>query len=311
MPVKRKIKNRIRPNLTRVSRKFKFFLIFFIIILVSFGIIKFSLRTRYFKSDNRLTLVFQEVDGTVVVSSIDPVALEIVNISIPGNTEVEVAGGLGKWKLRNVWQLGLQEKKPQLLASTLTSYLSFPVASWSTEHGRGLVDGGMLDLLKGLFLTYRTNLSFGDKVRIVILSRSIDDVKKIDIDLTDYSVVKKSTLNDGTEGYVITGLDSPKVHSYFGNYYLYEKPTRIMIKDNTQVDNYAKQIGHVLEVMGGKIASVVEGKSDERFLCKVGPNDDKRAQTISALFDCELVESLHEQNFDVVIELGKDFAQYY
>lgn len=113
MPVKvsRKISRKKATNTKNSLVRFMIFAVVIGVVLLCLGLVKYIFRTHYWRGDNRLVLVIHEANDDVIVSSIDPVAKEIVNIRIPGSTEIEVADNLGKWRVGKLWKLGFQEDR--------------------------------------------------------------------------------------------------------------------------------------------------------------------------------------------------------
>lgn len=297
------------------DNKFVKYILLFLILLLSIILIKFFLRTKIWNGENKVVIAIEATDeGDILVSSINPVAKEIVNIIIPQNTEVEVAGNLGKWKIGKVWDLGKKENRNgELLASTITSYFSIPVTSWGSSEALSMVQGEALSSLAGIYKNYDTNLSIGDRIAITLFSLSLDNVQRTTIDLKKTPILKAVSLEDGTEGYKLTTLPAPKIYSYFVDYEMTQSPTRVYIINKTDNSENAESVAKVIQVLGGGVASInnLESGDDSEFICKVGPAGDKKANIISAVFGCEPLEGSIAENYDLEIVLGNKYPRYY
>ncbi len=316
MPLKR-LNRRSKKQKKAVIKDNKFvkYILIFLILLLSFVVIKFFLRTKIWNGENKVVIAIEANDeGDVLVSSINPVAKEIVNIIIPQNTEVEVAGNLGKWKIGKVWDLGKKEdRNGELLASTITSYFSIPVTAWGSSEASNMVAGEVLNSLVSIYKNYDTNLSIGDKIAITLFSLSLDNVQRTTINLKSTPILKAVSLEDGTEGYRLTTLSAPKIYSYFVDYEMTRSPTRVYILNKTDYSENAESVAKVIQVLGGGVASInkLESGEDSEFICKVGPAGDKKANIISAVFGCEPLVGSIAENYDLEIVLGNKFSRFY
>ena len=99
---------------------------------------------------------------------------EMYIISIPADTQVEVAHDLGVWKVGSVWQLGINEKLGgRLLSDTLIKNFLFPVGVWAGNDFSKIINGNFVEILKTIIFSKRTNLGVGDRVRIAYFSHKI------------------------------------------------------------------------------------------------------------------------------------------
>jgi hypothetical protein len=260
-----------------------------------------------FDASNRFTLVFDDVEGDILVSSLDPVALEIVNIKIPSDLEVEVSGNLGKRKLGKVWEIGIQEGiGGEILSNTIVFNLGLPIMAWSDGRGFGIIEGGLWNLIKSVFSRYDSSLGVVDKVKIAVFSRKVDTVRRQTIDLRDTGLIKKTVLIDGSEGYVLTGITSAKLFSYFADYTLVEEVSYVNILDGSK-DRLGKKVGKIIEILGGKVTKI-DYVEDYNFRCKVLAREEKKSKIISAVFGCETSKLDVDSDFDIQILLGNKFT---
>lgn len=79
------------------------------------------------------------------------------------------------------------------------------------------------------------------------------------------------------------------------------------IKDATGKYQEAEIVGGVVEVIGAKVASITRSE-EEKMDCEVSGKDEVLMTKIVSIFSCRKVK-MQEDNFDVVIKLGSEFAK--
>ncbi len=306
MPARRKI---YRGNKSRKHPKVFVYLI--LILLALFIFFYFVISRKYWNGEDRLTLSVQKLDGDVNVVTFDPKTSEIINIVIPGATEVEVANQLGVWKLKSVWRLGEQEDLVgTLLARTITKHFKFPVYLWAHDEASGFYEGNIFALLKATLYPYSTNLTLSDRVSISLFSLGVKNTKRFEIKLEETGYLRKSTLADGEEGWQIVGKAPQDITSLFADPSFSEKAYRVVITDATGKANLAKEVGEVIEVLGGKISSV-NRKDVDPGGCEIRGKDKAIALKVVRLFPCKLGNLAPQGNFDLEMIIGEGFAKSY
>lgn len=291
-----------KPN--NLPLKYIFALVFISVLLAGQYLL---LKNKLWSKDNRLAIVIPQKSNVLLVS-LDPVKREMTKILIPNDLEVEVAGNLGKRKIGNVWELGIQEKNSGLLAKTLTTYLKTPVVGWSDSAGISLIEGKVISIANAVLKPYKTNLNFKDRLAVATFVISLDNIDRSTLDLRESGVVKKSVLSDGSDGYVLSGFNSSKLNSFFIDYFFINDSPKISIATTPALKGKGTQIGQILEIMGGKIVSLEEEEANADFVCEVSPKTDKRAIRISAIFDCELTTKVINESGEIQIKLGNKFV---
>src|SRR4030042_3915474 len=206
-PVKRR-RYRIKTGDRKVS--IKVFLYIFIILVTCLSIIFFISNKRFWNGNDQLTLVVREKEGGVSILIFDPLSDEIVRVPIPQNTEIEVARELGIWKIGSLWDLGKQEGVAgEILTKSITRYFNIPCYIWSDSNALGFYYGGLKSLFSAMFLPYKSNLNFSDKIAIGIFSFTITNKDKYSLDLFDNGYLAKTVLSDGQEGFKLKNKDLP------------------------------------------------------------------------------------------------------
>lgn len=277
-----------------------------IVILSIFAFIKVS--TRYWNGSDKFAFVFRKPSGEIGVTAIDPILDEITTLIIPGETQVNVAEGYGTLRIKNVWQLGINEKKyGRLLSETVMQNFNFPVFLWGDMASEGITNGNFIDLLKFIFSPGRTNIPFGDRISISVYSLKIHDLGRNEIDLAKGLFLHKEKLNDGEMGYRLIGPISQRLTVYFSNNYFASKNLKFYISDATGTAGFAQKVGEILETLGGKVVSIDRKIDTLDFDCEIAGNDPKIMNTISKLFSCNKTKD--KTNFDLEVRLGTKFAK--
>jgi hypothetical protein len=269
-----------------------------IVILSLFLYLKLS--TRYWNGHDKLAFVFQASGDAVGVAILDPVLNEETTLIIPGDTEVDVARGYGTLRIKNVWQLGVNEKlEGALLAETLTDSFLFPTNLWS--------DTDLSNVWKFIFAPKETNIPFGDRLAAGIFALRVSGIDKTEIDLAKSQFLHKETLTDGKPGYVISGPVSSRLTVYFSDNNFADKNLKFSLTDATGSYGVADGVGKVLEVLGGKVVRVDKKTGDNSLDCEVFGHNPDAVKKVSTLFSCKKVSD--KSNFDLEMRMGVKFAK--
>lgn len=288
---------------------FKFLLPIIFILAVSV-LVKFT--TKYWNGEDKLAVAYRLDSNDVAVSVFDPRLTEITTLVIPGDTQVDVARNYGELRIKNVWQLGVNEKiKGALLAETITQNFLFPVFLWSDGDIETLFETNTFGILKFVFFPGSTNISFGDRVSIGIFAMKTGPTGKNLLNLGKNQFLIKQRLNDGEVGYVVSGDVSQRLTAYFADNSFADnansgKSLRVAIVDATSVPGVADTVGQIIEVMGGKIVSI-DKRNGENNDCTIYGTNAKAIKKFAILFSCKTTKN--NSNFDIEISLGQAFAK--
>lgn len=256
----------------------------FVIFLAIWAFLR--LTPHYWNGKDRLNLVVvqkEEVDILVF----DPQNFEITKFIIPGDTQVDVASSKGKFKIKNVWQLGADEGLGgKLLTQTVTKNFYLPVFLW---RGRS-----------------KTNLPVADRISLWIFKLRVKETDINEIDLGKGLYVKPKKLEDGSRGYILESPLPERLTVYFSDYKMLKDVPRVVIEDETGTSNTSSVVGKVIEVMGGKVVSI-EKKAASGLDCEMGGKDEDVLNKIADIFSCQ--KTSENTEFDLKIKIGKTFAK--
>lgn len=285
------------------SKKF----IFLIVFLIGF-LIFLKLTTRYWNGSDKLAFVFKDQSGDINITIMDPKLKDFTTLIIPGDTQVEVAENYGTLRIKNVWQLGINEgKNGRLLSETVSRNFRFPLNLWSDSDAVSLKDGKFFAILKFIILPKGTNIPFGDRVLSGLFALKINSVNKSEIDLGKSQYLTKQKLSDGQSGFVLLGKISEHLQIYFSDNEIAENSARVSIVDGTGKFGIAQIVGEILEVMGGKIVSIDKNNDLPDVDCIVSGKRKKIVKKIVMLFSCS--DQDKEGDVDLQITLGGKFAK--
>ena len=281
-----------------------------ILILVIFAFIKLS--TKFWDGQDKFAFAYRLENGDVAVSVMDPRLSEQTTLVIPGDTQVEVAGNYGELRIKNVWQLGVNEKLGgSLMSATVTQNFLFPVSLWSDSDIGALADTNTFGIFHFIFFPKSTNISFGDRVSAGIFSLKIGVSGKNLLDLGKNQFLVKQKLNDGLTGYILAGNISQRLTVYFADSNFESgtssgKSLRVAIKDATLTPGVADKVGAIIEVMGGKVVEI-DKKDGTDTDCTVFGSNAKAVKKVASIFSCKT--STEAGSFDLEIDLGQKFAE--
>ena len=282
------------------------------IILISVVFAFLKLDTRYWNGSDKFAFAYRLENGDAAVAVIDPKLDELTTLAIPGDSQVDVARNYGQLRIKNVWQLGLNERiGGKLLAETITENFLFPVFLWSDSDAKSLIDANIPGILRFIFFPKSTNITFGDRIFTGFFAMQIHDSGKSLIDLGKNQFLVKQKLNDGQPGYVLAGVISPRLTAYFAdNNFMGDanagKNLRVSIGDATGAPGVADTVGQIIEAEGGKVVSI-DKKSATDTDCTVFGSNAKAVKKIADIFSCKTIKNGGET--DLEIDLGSAFAK--
>ena len=306
-----KFRRRALKKKAKSKAKFRFLKIAVFAIVFFSTLVFISLNTEFWDGKSNLNLVINKESGEVILAVFDPEVGEIVNISIPGNTQVNVSRQLGTWKMKSVWQLGINEGLVgALLAETVTRHFKLPVVAWANSPAEGFVSSNPTQLVKAIFIPYKTNLKIGDRVRLALFSLGVEGTSRVDINLVDTSFLRKTRLTDGGEGFIAKGTLPQKLLVIFADSEISRAGTKVVIKDASSVPGLAEEVGAIIEVLGAKVVSVSK-EQQSGVDCEISGKEKDTVEKIARLFSCKVSSAPLEGSLDLQILLGEDFAKRY
>lgn len=302
-------RKKIIENKKKKSRLLGLILKFILPLVILAGLALYiKVNTRYWNGEDKFEFTFRKEDESIGVTILDPKLNDMTTITIPGDTEVEVSRNYGTLRIKNVWQLGINEKlSGQLLAETVTQSFLFPVFLWSDSDIEGLVTRSrIINLMKFVLFPKKTNIPLGDRLSIslFILRRGVSDRQEIDLGKSQF--LRKVKLSDGETGYRSIGA-MDRLTVYFSDENFVSKGLKIYIIDATGEGSTAKLMGQILEVLGGKVVSIDKKTKDENIDCQIKAKDKAVALKVGNIFHCDLEKSAPE--FDLEIIIGEKFAK--
>lgn len=285
----------------------------FLPVLVVLGVFAFfKFDTRYWNGNDKFILAYRLENGDAAVSVLDPKLTEFTTLVIPGDTMVDVARNYGELRIKNVWQLGVNEKlSGSLLAGTITENFLFPVFLWSDSDARALYDASIPGIARFVFFPKSTNITFGDRVSVGLFALRVRGLGKNWLDLGKNQFLVREKLVDGQPGYVLAGAISTRLTSYFSDNTFADsigsgKGLRVAIEDATGAPGVADKVGQIIEVVGGKVVSI-DKKNGAPTDCIVFGSNAEAVKKIADIFSCKV--SKNTGNFDLEVDLGQMFAK--
>ena len=306
-PARRKILERIKRSGAKKSR-FSLKKILIILLLIAGLFVFVKTQTRLWNGKDKISIAVYDKER-VVISTFDPEADEITNILIPGETQVDSSRELGTFRIKNIWRLGENEKiGGVLLSETVTKNFKFPVGSWSESAALAYSSGKAAQIIRAMFKPFATNLGIGDKLALLAFSLRVKNTNRVEIDLTQTTYLKTSKLIDGEAGYLISGRPPQYVASIFADSEIAAGSVRIAIINETGETSDPETVAQILEVVGGKVSSLVKGETQD-YDCRVLGEDKHTTKKIAKILGCDAQDIPPEGNFDLEVRLGKKFAE--
>lgn len=298
MPAKRRL-NRLQNSNKKINKYLLRIILFVAFVLLS-AVFIFNIIS---DSEKIAIATTQGEDVSVIV--FDPQEKQIVNLTIPGDTEVNVARNLGLWKIKSVWQLGEDENlSGKLLTETIAKNFSLPIFNYADDSTLAFLDDSFLKSLKNILRKKDSNLNKIKLLRLMVFAKTASLRK--DINLTDSYVLRKQELIGGDVGYVISSNESQRILSYFADSNF--RGVKVVIVNNTGSDKLLEPVSRIIEVLGVKPA-ITQGKDFEGG-CRVEAKDNLLLKKIASIFNCESKTS-EGLNDEIQIFLGEDFSKIF
>lgn len=273
-----------------------------VLILLLFFVGFLILGPHIWDGNARISIAVQKKSGDVAIITADPQAGSITTIEIPGSTQVSASRNLGIWKLSTISKLGENEKIDggSFLASTITKSFRFPIEAWADEE--------MLNLgFTNIFKSSSTNLHLKDKIALAFFSLRVKATSRIDLKLAATSYLTAARLPDGSNGYDIAQNIPIKVSSIFTDTRFSRRNINVVIIDKMPDSFITSRVGEIIEVLGGKIATV-ERLDPDTSDCVVKGRDEA-VHKIAKLFQCQIKEENLTEKENIEILLGGSFKK--
>lgn len=271
-----------------------------------------STRTIFWNGEYGITLT-AKIDDDVCVYIFDTSESRITKIVIPGSTIVEASKNLGEWKLGNIYELGKNEKiGGKLLKQTVVKNFSFPVTSWSNNKIEQIYNRKISGIIPFMLLNKESNLNFADKLRVVIFSLKIKEGSKDTVYLNKTSYLQKSTLKDGSDGFIISGNYPKNLLPLFSLYEGGENNNVVLVSETLSSSDFEKVV-RTIEVMGFKVVSIENAdRNSDGEGCSVYARDKIVIRRLSEVLDCgKAQKSKSNEGSDIRIILEKDYFKNY
>lgn len=303
-------KRKYRKEARKITfKKLKKFLVVFFLVLVPVAYI--VLTTRHWDGKTRFSMVINSKDGAVSVVTFNPDSDEITSILIPANTQINLSRQLGVWKIGSVWQLGINEGMGgALLAESVTRHFKFPVYLWADSHALAFVENNPVAMLGAVLRPYDANFGLGDRFNVALFAMRVKNTKRVAINLGETAYLKKTKLIDGEEGYVRTGSIPQNLAVIFSDSEISRKNFKILIADASGKTGLAEEVGELIEVIGGKVASVAKQDIGD-FDCEILINKETKAEIFSKFLNCDISKKSSDGTFDIELKIGSQFADRY
>lgn len=241
-----------------------------------------SYRGRIWDYPGRLNLLDS---NNLILTSVSDVGAELVEIKLPKEPFVEVPGGYGSYRLKDIKSLGESEggKSEELLRVTVSSLLGIPV---DVEV---------------------KSLTFWDKAKTWWLRKSPQRRVKT-IDLETLPVFVEEERADGAK---IKKIETSKVDFYLTRLFwekaLREESLKIGVFNASTRPGLAQRAARLIENIGGLVVEVANWEEDGLDQCRI-KTDKEHQRSITFLrlrriFPCEVILEKLEERFDLLLIL--------
>lgn len=271
-------------------------------------------RESVWQGEGRVSIVFS-CQPLVLFSYSSFEQSSLVSLLIPGDTQIEVIHGYGKYKVSSIPKLEELEKR-ELLTESVEQALGVPIegfikltdcqASYEEE-----VKKLFLKSISSAFLQKaETNLGKWDLARLFLAARGVKGSQSRKLDLKTVGVLDEVTLPDGSQ---VWEVSVEKFDLKLGEYFQDEKARQeglaIEVLNGTDHPGLAEGAARILENLGLELVGVSNApeKKDECYL--FGSSRVKKTYTarrLMKIFDCQYQEGQPEKA-DLSLVLGEAY----
>ncbi|MBI5358506.1 hypothetical protein HZB69_02655 [Candidatus Amesbacteria bacterium] len=245
------------------------------IVLLTIGIISFQ--KRLWRDNSRL--IYYSLNP-LVLTSLDPVTDELINVFLPDNLEIESVAGRGTWLASKISKAGTR--------TWITKSLEWHLAIVNLYHF--------------------DDLSIWDKTRYYNHKRT--SVLK-SINLVDTGLITLQKTTDGVEQYHLTPHWYLKGQDWFASTEIIKQGLAVSLVNSTSISGLGARSARMLESMGIRVRQLTS-TNDNLTKCRifVSPTTAKLSgyRHINKTFGCEEVFD-EKLDLDIKIELGQDIAK--
>lgn len=262
--------------------------------------------------ETRLTVVVAGYDP--VIYSLEPESGKVLKATIPANTELETSRGMGKWFAGSLWELGRQEGKGgELLQKAVQKTFGIPVDAWVGEGGENLFEYSPLGILSSYQAAIvsgraRTNLTFYDRLSLKSASNTPGNIEEVNLE--SLGVIKKSKLNDGTEGFAVVP-EKTRALEVFRDDKVFVEGVKLEILNTSGKSGLALHVSQIVSNLGLRVINIETSTIDVDY-CTIRATDTQSrtlgARRMRQIFACAVEISSPEEQ-EVKLLLGKNFAK--
>lgn len=266
--------------------------------------------------NNRVNFVVS--DQGVNLVSFDPQAGDLISLTIPSKTQIEVIHGYGKYRIEAISTLEEIEKRQDLLVGSLQQNFAVPIDGWIRlgDSGQGLADSkekilGVLE--KQVFGRGKTNFTDWDLVRLWWKIRQLRFDKTNFVNLNQINVLTPQALPDQTQ---VWEVDKNLLDSYLSKAFIDAKIRQenltVEVLNATTRLGLGEQGARLISNLGGEVISVGNAEM-QSGKCEVQSNKDKKdnytVKRIAKVFNCGWQEKKEEGRADITLILTEDYWQ--
>ncbi|MBI4029195.1 MAG: hypothetical protein HY376_02420 [Candidatus Blackburnbacteria bacterium] len=274
---------------------------------------------RLWKDGSRITIVV--ANPSPGVFSYNPENASITHFVVPASAQLDASGGYGSWSAGSLWDLGVQEKAGgQILARSMQRSFGIPVNGWTGKSGNVLFAEGKLGLFSAVLKVFRagnvqSNLTFFDKVNLLLAASRVGRLSRTTIDLEKRGVIKPNFLADGTKGFVINPNKSVSELDTLRDDKVFVEEKTLKITNAASVSGLAAQVSRVSSILGLRVISIDSTKDKVLGVCTVRGKDSElksfAARRLVDTYGCfkEVGDPSGPTNLEII--LGTEFAKEY
>ncbi len=291
----------------KTSKSFwRYLLGFFGLITLVFIAYLILVPAKYWDGKSRLALAIQDKSGAVKLSVFDPQTESITVITVPANTQVDVARQLGEWKIGSVWKLGENEKiGGSIISETVTKTLRLPTEGWADMGALGFTKDNNLAIWQSVIGAYKTNLSLKDRIGIAFFAQSVKSPQRNEIDLSQTPLLIRTKLSDGSLGYEVRDLSVAQISAYFADARISEENIGVSIFYPRSRMQEVQKLGEIIQILGVKVTSLELLTQDLVFNCKIVSQGNLTAKKIAEVFNCKTEIKNNQTGIQLLV--GEEF----
>jgi len=326
----------MRKQKPTITRKMHLYLALFLLISlpVFFILIKIKNEINLSGWDGQGSINIVWITKPLILSSYDPNSHKITLFIFPENLYADVAGDKGRYKLENIWKLGLLEnRRNNLFLRTAENLMGIPINGFVMLNNsqiqisdqinkekilefRNQNDGPniLLDIMASFFGSDKTRIKSNlSSFNLLSFWQQMKKIKSQDIsiiNLGEFQITHKFSLPDKSQGLLFDSKTLDNLTSgYLSDKKISDENLSIEIKNAAGIQGLGNELSRYINNLGAQVVRIENDSEKNQSLCLVISNQQKSytLAVIKKITECQ-IQVKESKETDITVVLGKNVS---